>query len=135
MGNQSPADETHLYLTITDPALNIDPTSADAWIFDLSAIHASADALTFASNHTDNTGGNNAITLAERGDMGFSDNGKLGNSTNILGVVDGHGSVIMTENAANSGVFESWSTNGTSQLVTVDEVGGDKKSCFHIWWK
>ena len=30
LGNQSPADETHLYLTITDPALNIDPTSADA---------------------------------------------------------------------------------------------------------
>ena len=26
----------------------------------------------------------------------------------------------------NSGVFESWSGNGTSQFVTVDEVAGDK---------
>ena len=130
LGNQSPADETHLYLTITDPALNIDPTSADAWTFDLSAVHASADAVFFSSNHTDTNGGNTAISLAERGDMGFSDNGKLGNATNILGVVDGHGSVVMTENAANSGVFESWSTNGTSQLVTVDEIGGDKKGIF-----
>jgi hypothetical protein len=36
----------------------------------------------------------------------------------------------MTENANNSAVFESWATNGTSQLVTVDEVGGDKKVVF-----
>ena len=33
--NNSPSDETHVYLTITDPALNIDPTSADAWEFNL----------------------------------------------------------------------------------------------------
>jgi len=36
----------------------------------------------------------------------------------------------MTENDVNSAVFESWSGNGTSQLVTVDEVGGDKKVIF-----
>ena len=36
----------------------------------------------------------------------------------------------MTESDVNSGVFESWATNGTSQLVTVDEVGGDKKVVF-----
>jgi len=133
--NQSPADETHLYLSLTDPALNIDPTTADVWTFDLSATHDSADALYFSNNHTDNTGGNTAITLAQRADMGCSGNCKLGNSTNIAGIVDGDGSVIMTENAANSGVFESWAGNGTSQLTTVDEIGGDKKSCFHIWWK
>ena len=32
----------------------------------------------------------------------------------------------MVENDCNSGVFESWAGNGTSQLVTADEVGGDK---------
>ena len=36
----------------------------------------------------------------------------------------------MTENGVNSAVFESWSGNGTSQLVTVDEVGGDKRVVF-----
>jgi hypothetical protein len=36
----------------------------------------------------------------------------------------------MIENDVNSGVFESWSGNGTSQLVTVDEVGGDKRVVF-----
>nr|AIF25086.1 hypothetical protein [uncultured marine thaumarchaeote SAT1000_44_H06] len=128
--NQSPADETHLYLTLTDPALNIDPTSADVWTFDLSATHDSADALYFSNNETDNTGGNAAMSVAERSSMGCSANCKLGNSTNIAGIVDGHGEVIMTENAANSGVFESWSGNGTSQLVTVDEIGGDKKVIF-----
>ena len=30
----------------------------------------------------------------------------------------------------NSAVFESWAGNGTSQLVTIDEVGADKKVVF-----
>ena len=33
--NANPADLAQVHLTITDPALNIDPTSADAWLFDL----------------------------------------------------------------------------------------------------
>ena len=44
--------------------------------------------------------------------------------------MDGLRDVLMTENDINSGVFESWAGNGTSQLVTVDEVGGDKKVVF-----
>jgi hypothetical protein len=36
----------------------------------------------------------------------------------------------MTENDVNSAVFESWSANGTSQLVTIDEVKADKKVVF-----
>ena len=44
--------------------------------------------------------------------------------------MDGLQDVIMTENDVNSGVFESWSGNGTSQLVTVDEVAGDKVVVF-----
>ena len=37
----------------------------------------------------------------------------------------------MTENDdLTAAVFESWAGNGTSQIVTVDEVGGDKKVVF-----
>lgn len=130
--NQSPADETHLYLTITDPALNIDPTTADVWTFDLPHEDGGGEALYFSTNGSDNTRyvTDAPISLAERGAMGCNTNCKMGNGTTIKGVVDGSSSVVMTENSANSGVFESWSGNGTSQLVTVDEIGGDKKVVF-----
>jgi hypothetical protein len=129
--NQSPSDEVHLYLTITDPALNIDPTSADVWVFNMYAADSVDHQLTFASNHTDQNAGNSFISLAEMGDMGFAGNGKLGNSTDgARAIVDGGQNVTMTENASNSAVFESWATNGTSQLVTADEVGGDKRVVF-----
>ena len=128
--NQSPSDETHLHLTITDPGLNIDPTAADVWTFDLSSEHANAQALFFSNNHTDTNGGNTAISLSERGDMQCSENCKLGNATTIIGIVDGSESVVMTESGDNTGVFESWSTNSTSQLITVDEIAGDSKVVF-----
>ena len=35
LANRNPADRQEIHLTITDPALNIDPTTADIWIFDL----------------------------------------------------------------------------------------------------
>ena len=71
------------------------------------------------------------ISLAEMGDMGCSANCALHNSTDsAISYVTGLRTVTMTESASNSGVFESWATNGTSQLVTVDEVGGDKKVVF-----
>ena len=63
--------------------------------------------------------------------MGCSGNCRLANSTaSAASIVDGLRDVIMIESDTNSGVFESWSTNGTSQLVTIDEVGGDKKVVF-----
>ena len=37
LANNSPSDETHISLTITDPALNIDPTTADKWRFNVAA--------------------------------------------------------------------------------------------------
>ena len=139
--NQSPSDETHLYLSITDPALNIDPTSGDKWVFNIPEDGGGAAKIIFASNHTDTNGGNTAISLAERGDMGCSDNCQLSNATAINGIVvgssglngvahDGYRDVLMTETGSNTATFESWATNGTSQLVTVDEVGGDKKVVF-----
>jgi len=134
LGNQSPADLAQLQLSITDPALNIDPTSADRWIFNLAAPSSSDHSILFANNVTDTTGlsgGSGAISLAELGDMQFSGNGLLKNSTGSANaIVDGLASVIMTENDNNSATFESWATNGSSQLVTIDEAGGDKRVVF-----
>ena len=129
--NNSPSDETHIHLTITDPALNIDPTTADQWRFNLASGDDQDHQIFFANNDTDTSGGNSAISLAEMGDMGFSGNGRLANSTaSAIDIVTGLRDVMMIESDVNSGVFESWATNGTSQLVTVDEVAGDKKVVF-----
>ena len=131
--NNSPSDEHHVYLEITDPALNIDPTTEDKWRFNLASPDSSDHQIFFANNLTD-TGSwktNQAISLAEMGDMGCSGNCRLANSTgSAASIVDGLRDVIMIESDTNSGVFESWATNGTSQLVTIDEVGGDKKVVF-----
>ena len=131
--NNSPSDETHIYLTITDPALNIDPTTSDKWIFNLASPDSSDHQIFFANNLTD-TGSwknNQEISLAEMGDMGCSGNCRLANSTgSAAAIVDGLRNVIMVEDDVNSGVFESWASNGTSQLVTIDEVGADKKVVF-----
>jgi len=129
--NGSPSDETHVYITITDPALNIDPTSADAWEFNLHSPDSSDHQIKFSSNETDTNGGNTAISLAEMGDMGCSANCRLANSTGSANtIIDGGTTVIMTETGDNTGIFESWAVNGTSQIVTVDEVGGDKSVIF-----
>ena len=47
--NNSPAAYAELHVTVTDPALNIDPTKADVWIFDLNAA-ASDTSVIFANN-------------------------------------------------------------------------------------
>ena len=135
LANNSPADEVHLHLTITEPALNIDPTTADKWRFNLAEPAGSSSNLMFASNETDTNGNalvdGGGLSLSEQGDMGCVANCLLTNSTDSAnGIVDGLRDVMMTETGANTAVFESWAVNGTSQLVTVDEVGGDKKVVF-----
>ena len=35
LANQNPGDNAEVHLSITDPGLNIDPTTADVWIFNL----------------------------------------------------------------------------------------------------
>ena len=125
--NQSPSDKTNLALSITDPALNIDPTTADRWIFNLASPDSSDHQLYFASNATDTNGVDTdaPISLAEMGDMGCSGNCRLANSTGgaislLTGFNNGSGgirSVMMTETDSNSATFESWAGNGTSQLV------------------
>jgi hypothetical protein len=63
--------------------------------------------------------------------MGCTDNCRLNNSTaSALATVDGLRDVMMTESGVNTGVFDSWAGNGTSQIVTVDEAVGDKKVVF-----
>jgi hypothetical protein len=58
--NGNPSDETHVYLTISDPALNIDPTTADKWRFNIAADPTVGGTSTlyghqlyFANNETD----------------------------------------------------------------------------------
>ena len=64
LANQSPSDEVHLSLSITDPALNIDPTSIDKWRFNIAADPTGANngggghQLAYAGNETDTNGDN-----------------------------------------------------------------------------
>ena len=73
--NDSAASYAELHVTLTDPALNIDPTTADIWIFDL----ASADDANYAIFA--NNGTNTAMTQAQLGDMQCEDNCRLYNSS------------------------------------------------------
>ena len=54
--NRNPGDRAEVHLTITDPALNFDPTSADVWSFDLSDNDGDVTTVTW-----DNNGTNSAI--------------------------------------------------------------------------
>ena len=138
MTNRNPADKAEIHLTISDPALNIDPTTADVWLFDLSdnSGDASATTVIFNNNGTYSAGAvstkNTAMTAAELGQMGcvancalYSDNETyLGTGLNTVS------QVIMTESGANTGVFESWNTNGAAQFKTIDQAAADKQTIF-----
>ena len=62
LANRNPGDRAEVHLTITDPALNFDPTSADVWSFDLSDNDGDVNTVTW-----DNNGTNSAMTAAELG--------------------------------------------------------------------
>jgi len=138
LANRNPADRAEIHLTFTDPALNIDPTTADMWSFDLSdnTGGASATSVLFANNGT--SAGviqtlNNALDAEELGQMGCINNcalyssgeGTLGNGT--LGV----NSVLMTESGANTGVFESFDINGNGQIETTPGAAADTQTIFY----
>ena len=124
--NNNPASYAELHLTLTDPALNIDPTTADTWIFDLDAA-ASATSVIFGNNGT-----NNALSPAELGEMQCEDNCRLYSDvvTTLVGGTNGYDDVSMIESSENSGFFESFDLNGESQIEIVAEAGGDKKTVF-----
>ena len=105
MANRNPAGSTEIHLSITDPALNIDPTTADKWIFDLSDDNT-ATSVIFGNNGT-----NDAFTPAELGQMQCSENCQLtSDAEGVLAAGGGNGvdAVVMTESGPNTGVFESW---------------------------
>jgi hypothetical protein len=72
LANRNPGDRAEIHLTFADPALNIDPTTADKWLFDLSdnGGGASASTVEFANNGTTNT----ALSAAQLGEMGCVSN-------------------------------------------------------------
>ena len=125
--NRNPAAFHDVHLTITDPALNIDPTTADVWIFDVDAGTGTSGTPIFANNGSTNT----AITLTQLGAMQCEDNCRLHNSSGtIKNVVNGTGDVTMTESTENSGIFESFDLNGDSEMTVLAEAVGDTKIVF-----
>ena len=58
LANRNPADRAEIHLTFTDPALNIDPTTADIWLFDIddNGGGASATTVQFMNNGTFSSG-------------------------------------------------------------------------------
>jgi len=130
LANQNPADRAQVHLTFSDPALNIDPTGTDKWVFDLADNGGSASATTveFASNGTTNT----AMTAAELGELGCVSNCAL-SADGVSYLVTGAAAttqVTMTETGSNTGVFESFDLNGVGQFKTRADVGGDSNTVF-----
>ena len=119
--NNSPAAHAELHVTVTDPALNIDPTTADIWIFDMTAGVSAGTA--FANNAS-----NGALAAAEMAELGFEDNGSL--RVDSTSVITGATSVTMTESSENSAYFESFDLNGESQIETIAEATGDTVTVF-----
>ena len=127
MANRNPGDRAEIHLTLTDPALNIDPTTADLWKFDLSDTAFDADSVIFQTNGT-----NTALDAEEMGQGGFVDNGQLrSNIETVLGPGAGTvDAVTMTESGANTGVFESFDINGAAQFETIAEASADTQVIF-----
>ena len=73
IANGNPAARAEVHLTITDPALNIDPTGVDIWQFDLSDNAKTATSVEFATNGT----GNAAMSPAQLGEMQCVNNCRL----------------------------------------------------------
>ena len=123
VNNTNVADGTEIHLWISDPGLNIDPTTADIWKFNM------AQSSTFQFH---NNGTNDAISLAESGQFGCVDNCYLtvDNASTAPSEIDGYASVVMTETGANTGIFESFDSNGDSQITTVNGATADVQHTF-----
>ena len=127
MTNQNPADSTHIHMTITDPALNIDPTTADTWEFGITGTEASP--LTyFASNGT----GNGVLSASDLNSLNFDDNGVLTSDTQSYVVAGGSALTLSSwaETGVNTGVFESFSATGAAEFLTIDECAADSITIF-----
>jgi hypothetical protein len=121
LSNRNPGDRAEVHLTITDPALNIDPTTADIWQFSLAST-AAAPAAIFANNGT-----NNALDAQELGQHACVDNCRLSSNvqTNLIAGSKALTLVTMTETGASTDVFESFDTNGVGSFKTIAEAAAD----------
>ena len=124
LANENPSENHQIHLTIGDPALNIDPTTPDVWMFNL------AEPTNKASKWVNN-GSNAWPTDAQLLGNGCVDNCYL--STNDLDGdgsaevtdISGEGYFNMTETEDNTGVFESFDLNGSSGLSVKEGAAAD----------
>ena len=127
LANRNPGERSEVHLTFTDPGMNIDPTSSDIWIFDLSDTAATPNVI-FGNNGTNNT-----MSAAELGQMGCVDNCRLtSDGEGVLAAGGGNGvdAVVMTETGSNTGVFESFDVNGGAEFETSAQAAADSKIVF-----
>jgi len=123
VNNTHVADDTQIHLWITDPGLNIDPTTADIWEYDTTQ----TSTFIFANNGT-----NSSFTNAETGQMGCADNCFLSvdDASTDPSQLEGFNDVVMTESGANTGVFESYDASGTSEIFTKTGATVDTQHIF-----
>jgi hypothetical protein len=119
-------------LTITDPALNIDPTTADTWELGTAGVDATPVAY-FATNGT----GATVLTGANLNELDFGDNGFFNaDSTSYIVANTGAdsnnalGKVGFAETGANTGVFESFDAVGNAEFLTIAECAADSITLF-----
>ena len=128
LSNRNPASSAQVHLTLADPALNIDPTTADIWTFDLddNSGGASATTVIFANNATSSST-NTAFNATDLGALGCVSNCALSSDAeSVFGAGAGTVSAVdMTESGANTGVFESFDINGAAQFVTTAQAAAD----------
>jgi hypothetical protein len=127
LADRNPADRAEIHLTFTDPALNIDPTTADIWKFDLDDNDGDTTTVALATNST-----NNVLSAAELGEMGCVSNCALSSDVEtVLGTgANSVSAVLMTESGANTGVFESFDINGAGQFETIAGATADTQVIF-----
>ena len=127
LANRNPADNAEVHLTFTDPALNIDPTTADLWKFDLDDNDGNTTTVIFQNNGT-----NTALSAEELGQHGCVDNCALWSDveTTLATGANTVSAVIMTESGANTGVFESFDINGEGQFQTSIGAAADTQTIF-----
>jgi len=130
LANENPSEFHEIHLAIDDPALNIDPTTPDLWMFDLTS---PANVAAKWMNNGSNTHITDTVLLANgcvsNCDLTTSD--LDGDGSNDSDVLTGFRSVNMTESSANSAHFESWDATGASGLDVAEGAGGDNAIQFN----
>ena len=124
LANENPSEFHEIHLTLTDPALNIDPTTPDIWMFNLKS---PADVTAKWVNNGSNSWLSDAELVANDAISNFdlTTSDLDGDASNDVGVLSGFRAINMTESSANSAIFESFDLNGNSDLDVAEGAGGD----------